>query len=589
MGLLGGVFWFSQPARAQSPAGDLPCRGCHGENDRLYVLPSGEALPLHVPLDALDASVHSYTAESPVYCSSCHTKRERYLYPHAPNLAETRHEFVAEISATCAACHYPHLPFHDAESTDPALPACGDCHGSHAIGPIETLTTTMPVACIQCHTDQPLAWAEEMVAPRPGRGERAAGYAGSSRCGGCHEDLYTSWQETLHARLIQDPRDGDVLLGDFAQQNPDLTFTPDDIAYTVGSRWKQQYLTESEDGTLQLLPAQWNVETSEWASYHPDGAASSDWLSSCGSCHVTGLNMESGGFAEFSVGCESCHGPAEAHASDPLNVKPFAQVDDQVCGACHSRGASPEGLPYPATYRPGDPLDNHFTFTSSPDDVWPDGSARRNHQQFMDWHLGSPKADQIDCITCHTVHDSGTAAGQLRAPLNDLCLGCHNEQRALVRHVPFHEKAITKRDFTCADCHMPSMATSAVDFDIRVHSFLQPEPAGSVAHGGVEAMPNACNRCHTALGETPEWAAQTIAHAVAQATPDPASFFGPGPTPTSPPPPTPVSSVGQPAVLETAPAAGWLRTAFFGLLGVLALGVVAAVVYAVFVRRAKHV
>src|SRR5262245_24665452 len=44
-------------------------------------------------------------------------------------------------------------------------------------------------------------------------------------------------------------------------------------------------------------------------------------------------------------GCESCHGPGEAHASDPVNVKPIqlgrvpAAEANAQCLNCHSRGA----------------------------------------------------------------------------------------------------------------------------------------------------------------------------------------------------------------------------------------------------------
>ena len=60
---------------------------------------------------------------------------------------------------------------------------------------------------------------------------------------------------------------------------------------------------------------------------------------------------------------------------------------------------------------------------------------------------------------------------------------------------------------------MPLMATTAQPFDLHNHSFLQPDPEGTITHGGVEAMPNSCNLCHTAAQKPPEWAQQTIAHA----------------------------------------------------------------------------
>ncbi len=392
--------------------------------------------------------------------------------------------------------------------------------------------------------------------------------------------------------MIQDPATTpEAIVANFDQHDPDLTFTKQDVVYTIGSNWKQLYLTRTVEGKLQILPAQWTVATSEWVPYHPtEGGQSPDWLSSCGSCHVTGLDTKTWGATEFGIGCESCHGPSAAHAANPEAVKPFAQVDNQVCGSCHSRGASPEGYPFPATYRPGDKLTDHFTFTTTAQALWPDGSARLNHQQYMDWQLGSDMATsgKVACTTCHAVHDKGAANGQLVAPLNALCLECHNEQEALVRHTPFHEKAMAKHKFTCADCHMPKMATSAVALDLRNHSFLQPNPQASIDHGGLDIMPNACNRCHSSIAESPQWAAQTIAYAMAQTTPSASAFFGPGPTPTSPPPPTPVPSVGQPVKRAQVETSGWLHNSILLLVAVVALGIVGLIAYSIRSRRANN-
>ena len=69
-------------------------------------------------------------------------------------------------------------------------------------------------------------------------------------------------------------------------------------------------------------------------------------------------------------GCESCHGPGEAHASDPGNVKPIqlnkvkADVANGQCQACHNRG-------------------EHA--------LW-DGSQHENRN--------------VKCIDCHSVHAS---------------------------------------------------------------------------------------------------------------------------------------------------------------------------------------
>lgn len=545
------------------PPTDLACRGCHGSKTDVLTFSSGETVTLGIDLAVLDASAHtSFATGKQVACNDCHQNATHYRYPHADNPAESRREFALAVSNNCQDCHYPHSPFHDTKQTEYTPPACVDCHGSHAIDHVEDITNTVPANCVKCHTDETIDWATELIAPRAGFGTGAAGYIGSARCGGCHEDKYGTWQKTLHAKLIQNPvKDPEVVVGDFTQSDPALTFAITDVAYTLGSRWAQLYLTQTVSNTFAILPAKWVVKTRQWEAYHPEGWETSDWRKECGSCHATGLDTQTWTFTEFGVGCESCHGPGEAHAGNPKQVKLYTKVDDQVCGACHSRGESPDGHPFPATYRPGDTLTDHFTFTNSVEALWPDGSAKLHEQQYMDWQLGNTMVEsgKVNCVTCHSVHDTGVAEGQVVEPLNKLCLDCHDLQRALVSHTPFHEKAMQKKDFLCTDCHMPKLATNATPFDTHSHAFLQPDPQASVDHGGIANMPNACNQCHTGSGETAAWAAQTIAFAKAKATPVPGAFFGPGPTPTSPPPPTPMASVGPPAPYDKLEVGAWIR------------------------------
>lgn len=591
------------PALAQQDIAPLPtpsalidfsCRGCHGDKTDALILPSGEALPLGVDLTALDASPHSARNDPSIPCTACHINETQYRYPHAENAAVNLPAYHSAVSQSCEGCHYPHIPFH--ENVDPAqhtLPTCVNCHGSHDIARVAEMALVMPDRCVECHTDRSRDWVADFLEPRPGIGGGAEGFAGSMRCAGCHEDIYFSWRKTLHANIIQNPATAPAaVVADFNSDDPDLTFELSEVRYTVGGRWKQQFLTEIEGSEhLAILPAQWNVATQEWVAYHPDAWQDSDWRKECAGCHVTGLDAENWTFKEFGVGCESCHGPGVAHASDPENVKPFTTVDDQVCGACHSRGKSPQGHPFPVTYRPGDVLTEHLTFTTDEAHIWPDGSAKKNYQQYMDWNLGNTmqQAPGMSCITCHVVHDSSVGPGQLRDEPNALCISCHAPQAALVRHTPYHEVAMSRREFQCVDCHMPLMATSAVEYDIHNHSLFQPNPESSVEYGGLDVMPNACNNCHTGAADTPERAAETIVFARLQAPPVAGGFFGPGPTPTSPPPPTPMAAVGQPpVVVDAIEPRTWAQWGLFAMGGAVAFVAIAWGTYRIRLRRERH-
>ncbi len=585
--------YMGSTAYAQEQPPDLPCRGCHEELTGELDLSSGEAISLEIPIHALNSSAHSFLNESPVYCTDCHTNRP-YEYPHPEVPAETLREYSLWVSESCDNCHYPHRPLHPQESADAPLPACVDCHGSHTIEVAEQIgrpDSTMPANCVNCHTEQSEQWAASLIAPRPGWGEGAEGYIGSDRCTGCHESLSHSWADTLHANTIQDvSARPSAVLGNFQQESDIRSFDLGQVDYVVGSRWRQLYLAADADNksNLSVLPAQWNMATQEWVAYKPTEANPGEWLQTCAACHVTGMDIDTWTFEEFGVGCESCHGPGEAHAAAPEQVEMFAQVDEQVCGACHSRGHSDEGHPFPVGYQPGDSLTEHFDFVQGEEYFWPDGSARLNNMQYLDWTTSNNSmraSGQVTCVTCHSVHNEGFEPAQLNAPLNDLCVECHGDKAALALHMPYHRVASQRYDFTCANCHMPAMATNTLPFDIHNHTFHQPNPEASLIYG-LDEMPNSCTLCHT--DQDAAWAMDTINYAKAVTTPAPASLFGPGPTPTSPPPPTPLPSVGQPAPEVQVPSNTWLRYTFLGVIALAILGVVYAFIRIIRSKEPTH-
>ena len=78
-------------------------------------------------------------------------------------------------------------------------------------------------------------------------------------------------------------------------------------------------------------------------------------------------------------GCETCHGPGEAHTQDPENVKPkvFTRMQpadvNATCATCHNRG-------------------EHTMWSGSAHD-----------------------ARNLSCTTCHSVHTPQSEHGQLKA------------------------------------------------------------------------------------------------------------------------------------------------------------------------------
>lgn len=347
-------------------------------------------------------------------------------------------------------------------------------------------------------------------------------YVGSATCARCHANTYATFSQTWHPNMLRRADDTNVL-GDFDNQDPDLVFTRDEVQWVLGGQYKQRYLTEV-DGELFVLLSEWNIQTQDWTAY-----VTGEWIPYegqiwrnrpysryCAGCHTTGFDPVSQTWVEPGVGCEACHGPGADHVASTGNrtriVNP-ARLDfkeqAEVCAQCHSRGTDPSGdYPYPVGYHPGGPakLNEAFVLSTNPDDFWPDGTVKRHHMQFQDWQQGVHK-DSVSCIFCHTSHSPGETDHQTRMVDNDRCLVCHQNQADLAEHIPFMASALDQ--VNCTDCHMPQVSKFVVsDFQILSHTFRPPNPALSIAYGGQEQMPNACNICHA--DKNPEWAAAVL-------------------------------------------------------------------------------
>jgi hypothetical protein len=81
-----------------------------------------------------------------------------------------------------------------------------------------------------------------------------------------------------------------------------------------------------------------------WHSLRQTGAHVDSY---CQQCHTTGFGLP-GGFhsartsvEQVAVGCESCHGPCEAHAAAPHVRTAYSGLARNQCGSCHDRENSP--------------------------------------------------------------------------------------------------------------------------------------------------------------------------------------------------------------------------------------------------------
>src|SRR5262245_21590750 len=364
----------------------------------------------------------------------------------------------------------------------------------------------------------------------------AATYVGSQACQRCHAPTYERWAKTRMANVVRDPKQHpDAVLPDFTKPDPLRTFTLDQVALVYGSKWKQRYFTRVGDDYFPL-PAQWDVTHKQWRPYHV--AKGTDWWvpyygednlerptgPTCDGCHSVNYAISKKNVTEWNVGCEKCHGPGSEHVKNSslsLIVNP-ARLDyvraGNVCEQCHSQG-QPRTKPiagryydWPVGFTVGLNLSDFWTFEEhklgeTTFTHFADGTAHKNRMQGNDYAQSRMYTRGVTCFTCHDAHGT-TNDALLRKPAAQLCTDCHGPASPNGPHAATLEQHSRHRAGSagneCVACHMPKIAQTIADVNVRSHTFRFITPAESEQL----KIPNACIVCHK--DETNGWASEQL-------------------------------------------------------------------------------
>ena len=326
----------------------------------------------------------------------------------------------------------------------------------------------------------------------------SAAYAGSEKCGSCHQIQYKGWVKTFHSTVIQDTKKNPAAIL-AAMNDPDLPFKKEDVHFAIGGHWDQRYLTKIGDD-YYILPRLWSVQSKKWRPYSTYGWQKRPYTKYCIGCHSVGFNPATKEIAEHAVGCESCHGPGAAHASAPsrgniVNPKrlPKDRAED-VCASCHVRGKDLSGeYFFPIGFKPGAVLADTLVPIEKNE-----GESNHDaiHRLWDKWLSDRESQARSRCEVCG-IHQNAKPQGP-QVTMDAVCMSCHEYGE----RKPLHTRHKADTAIGCIDCHQQKDPTLNENKENNVHSygFFLIHPQGCWD----KDIHKRCRNCHA--DKTEEWA-----------------------------------------------------------------------------------
>jgi predicted CXXCH cytochrome family protein len=314
-----------------------------------------------------------------------------------------------------------------------------------------------------------------------------------------------------------------ITLLDGKDSSKEVTYT---IARTTGGYQDKQRYQIKIGNRYAFAPIQWTTSQAKWAPYHLEDWYNSDgslreppvyrsFEAACAGCHATGVSLTKAepdaeaSYTEYSVGCESCHGPGLAHATSPTKsniVNPakleYARAMD-ICNQCHMAGVSQPGNKLAYAWNEKD--NRPYLAGETLSDYYHNGSTEMNSRYGMflqgSWHhyadSGHAQA-KVRCFDCHNPH-GGAGKAQLIASLdnNNLCLSCHGKKYSDISKIEEHTRhafAPARNGLSrCTSCH------DATTSPLSGHFLEVIKPQASLDDWKKDpkrVRTNSCNGCH---------------------------------------------------------------------------------------------